>query len=151
MEHGMRKRFTALCGLYCLDCIPSHPRLFAMVKELTDLLDELRFEHYAELKSHTSPVFGGYAQFREVLRSIGDLQCVAPCTKGGGKPNCEVRACVTSHALAGCWECAEHSVCELLEPLKAVHPNLEHHLALIREHGPDGWADKRRAHYRWQT
>jgi len=147
----MSRRFTALCGLYCLDCIPSKERLFAAVKELDALLTELQFEHYAELKSKNNPAFNEYPKLVTLLREIAKLKCVAPCTEGGCKPNCEVRRCVLSHNLAGCWECADNQTCELLKPLKSVHPNLEYHLQLIKEHGPDNWPQRRRAHYRWQT
>jgi len=50
----------------------------------------------------------------------------------------------------GCWECERRPVCPLLDPLRAVHPHLDAHLALIREMGPVDWFDGRREHYRWQ-
>ena len=44
------KKYTAYCGLYCLDCIPSNIRLFEILNELEKLLEEVKFDKYAELK-----------------------------------------------------------------------------------------------------
>lgn len=147
---SMDKRYTALCGLWCLDCIPSNKRFFTVVKELKGLLVGLQFEQYARLKSRSNAVFREYPHFVSVLEEIQKLECITPCTEGGCKPDCEVRECVLRKNFAGCWECDRNSDCELLKPLKSVHPNLGYHLALIRRNGPEKWFKKRKAHYAWQ-
>lgn len=145
----MDDRHTAPCGLYCLDCIPSHGELFQSVRALKDRLRELRFQHYAELKARRVPALADYARFLEVLDAIESLQCPAPCRDGGGNPDCLVKPCVAERGLGGCWECDERKNCERLAPLLRVHPNLLTHLDLIAEHGQVGWLRHRRAHYRW--
>jgi hypothetical protein len=144
------RRYTSYCGLFCRDCIPSNRRLFALARDLESKLAELHFEEYAAHKARGDAAFGGYQDFVGVLQAIRGLECMAPCRAGGGKTSCAVRACVLAHELLGCWECQQHRTCELLSPLRRFHPNLEHHLDLIRQEGIDAWSAKRKGHYAWQ-
>jgi hypothetical protein len=143
-----QQKYTAYCGLYCLDCIPSHKSLFHQLKELEELLEELKFGKYAELKSKDNEVFKEYPTFLKVLGEIKALKCVALCTEGGCKEHCKIRECVISKNYEGCWECPGFRDCELLLGLKKIHP-LEHNLELIKKHGVDNWSDKRGKHYLW--
>ncbi len=144
------RTYTSYCGLYCRDCIPSNRELFALAAELERKLADLHFEEYAAHKAKGDAVFGGYQEFVRVLQAIRSLECQAPCRAGGGKSSCAVRDCVLGRRLPGCWDCAEYRTCELLGPLRRFHPNLEHHLDLIRREGIDGWSAKRKGHYSWQ-
>ncbi len=144
------RKYTALCGLYCLDCIPSNQAFFKVVGTLQDMLSELKFDEYAKLKTRTQPVFENYDMFTEVLTGIQKLACLAPCAEGGCKPDCMVRDCVRSKGYEGCWKCAQHHTCELLEPLKKYHEKtIDHNLEMIKEYGLDNWSDKRGKHYTW--
>jgi hypothetical protein len=142
--------YTSYCGLYCRDCIPSNRQLFSLAGELEGKLAELHFEEYAMLKARGDAVFDDYQSFLRVLQAIQGLECKAPCRAGGGKTSCEVRNCVLAHQLPGCWECQQQITCELLNPLKRFHPNLEYHLDLIRQEGIDAWSAGRKGHYSWQ-
>jgi len=124
----MDERFTALCGLCCPDCIPANERFFTVVKELEGFLIELQFEHYAELKSRNNPVFTTYPNFVQVLEQVKNLQCIVPCTEGGGAPHCGVRECAFNKGIRGCWECKVRKDCHKLEPVEKIHPNVECHL-----------------------
>ena len=143
-------RYTSYCGLYCRDCIPSNRRLFALAGDLESELAELHFEEYAALKARGDAAFGDYQSFLRVLQAIRGLECKAPCRGGGGKTSCAVRDCVLARQLLGCWECRQYRTCELLDPLKRFHPNLEYHLELIRQEGIEAWGAKRKGHYSWQ-
>jgi len=146
----MDKKFTAYCGLCCLDCIPSNGELFSLLHRLDGMLEKLQFNEYAKLKSKKQTIFNEYPTFVNILKEISNLRCTLPCREGGGKPNCEVRQCVLNHGYDGCWECESRRSCELLEPLRQIHPNLDLHLDLILELGPEKWFEKRGAHYKWQ-
>lgn len=141
---------TSYCGLYCGDCIPSSKRLFSLAKDLEDKLADLRFEEYAAMKAMGDAAFNDYGEFLKVLRAIQALECQAPCRAGGGKTACTVRDCVLGRSLRGCWECQEWRTCGLLDRLKRFHPNLDHHLELIRQEGMNAWSTKRKGHYSWQ-
>lgn len=147
----MDENLTAYCGLCCADCIPSQEEFFALVDRLDQMLDQLQFDKYAELKSAQNiKDFEDYPTFISVLRQIKKLRCPVPCRQGGGKSSCEVRDCVQRKLLKGCWDCEDSRKCSLLDRLRRIHPNLDYHLDLITEMGPDQWFKKRREHYAWQ-
>ena len=89
---------TAYCGLYCKDCIPSNSELFTLIDKLTDLLDSLGFEHYANFKSMRIKEFQNYETFRRLLTEMRKLKCETDCFEGpvseyGCNKNCEIRKC----------------------------------------------------------
>jgi hypothetical protein len=145
----MNQNLTAYCGLCCADCIPSNEELFHLVDALDKKLAEIQFELYAEYKTERIPEFKEYPVFLSVLRRIGQLRC-STCRQGGGIPQCAIRPCVQERKLNGCWECDQRSDCGLLDRLRKVHKNLDHHLDLIATMGPEQWFEKRKGHYRWQ-
>jgi hypothetical protein len=147
----MNKDFTSYCGLCCIDCIPSNAEFFSLIERVEEMQDELQFEKYAELKSETDGAFNQYPEFVSVLKGMKALRCSAPCRLGGGKKECVIRDCVLSKGLDGCWDCALRPGCNLLTRLRAIHPNLDYHLDLIKELGPEEWFEKRKEHYRWQV
>ena len=150
-------QLTAYCGLYCGDCIPSKTKLYRLAARLEDLLKELKFDKYAELKaghsywSDANSAFKDYPRFISVLQAIRGLECKSSCRKSGGwkGDRCMVRNCAMEKGLYGCWECEQYKTCRHMEPLLKFHPNLAHHLALIRKEGVDRWAAKRKEHYPW--
>ena len=146
----MDKNLTAYCGLCCADCIPSRHDFFGVIDKFDQMLKELQFEKYAELKSVLHGEFTNYRTFLSVLHRIKDLRCPNPCKEGGGKTDCVVRQCTKRKMVNGCWECEDRSKCSLLNDLRQVHPHLDHHLDLIAEMGTDRWFEKRKEHYFWQ-
>ncbi|WXG42024.1 MAG: DUF3795 domain-containing protein [Candidatus Freyarchaeum deiterrae] len=144
------KEFTAYCGLYCRDCIPSNQQLFSLAEKLREQLDESRFEKYAELKGKKDEVFNDYQIFRKVLTAIIQLRCHKTCINNGGNPNCRIRECVNEKGIEGCWECPDFEDCELLEPLSIYHGDTpKRNLRLIKKYGVENWTDKRGKHYIW--
>ncbi len=144
------RKYTACCGLYCKDCIPSKETLFEAARILGEQLGSLDFGRYAALKASRDEVFAGYDRFREYLSAVTSLKCPGPCAEGGGKKKCAIRACAKKNGYAGCWECAEFETCALLEPFAAFHGDTpRNNLRLIREHGLDRWAENRGPHYVW--
>lgn len=148
------RKYTAFCGLYCKDCIPSNGELFAVIDKLIDLLDNSGFEHYAKFKSERIKEFQNYESFRRLLTEMAKLKCETNCFEGpvseyGCNVNCEMRQCVILKGIAGCWDCKEYRVCEKLEPHKNFHPGMEHNLDMIKEYGIENWLDKKGKHYKW--
>jgi len=147
---GDSERYTAYCGLFCRDCIPSTTKLFELTDELRQLLERLGFEHYAALKSRRMPNLKGYSTFAQVLGEIPSLRCEAPCREGGGNPQCRVRQCAVEKGHRGCWECSQFVSCELLQPLRDFHgDNINHNLGMIQQHGTARWIAHRAKHYPW--
>jgi Protein of unknown function (DUF3795) len=148
---GMDESLTSYCGLCCSDCIPSRADFFELVDNLDTMLNDLQFEHYAELKSEQNQKFREYPTFLSVLHEIQKLRCTGPCRNGGGYPQCTIRQCAKDKGFSGCWQCSARPDCALLDRLRTVHPHLDYHLDLIQEMGPAEWCAKRKAHYRWQV
>lgn len=146
----MDEKFTAFCGLCCVDCIPSNNGFFGLVNNFEDILADLQFDEYARLKAEKNLTFKEYPTFLKVLKEIESLKCPAPCREGGGKPECDIRNCVLERGYSGCWECRDRLTCSKLNSLRRVHPNLDYHLELIGKYGPKNWFSKRKTHYRWQ-
>lgn len=142
------KKYTAYCGLYCLDCIPSNVKLFKILDELENLLKDIKFSEYAKLKSKANETFNDYPKFLNVIHEMKKLECKALCTEGGCKEDCKIRECVKEKGYNGCWECNDFKHCKLLDYLKGVH-SIEHNLEMIRKYGINNWIDKRGKHYNW--
>lgn len=137
-------KFTAPCGLFCQDCIPSSTSLFTAVTQLETLLTNLHFDDYARIKEDKNDVFKEYPTFIQVLREIKTLQCRGPCQEGGGNPSCPIKRCVQNKNFNGCWDCPDFACCGLLTPLKKVHGGtIDHNLTIIGRFGHDKWSDKR--------
>jgi hypothetical protein len=147
----MDENLTSYCGLCCSDCIPSRSEFFSLVDNVEKMLVDLRFEHYAKLKSEVIEEFREYSTFLSVLHHIGMLRCAGPCRCGGGHPQCPIRQCAQSKGFSGCWQCKTRPGCSLLGRLRTIHPHLDDHLDLIQEMGPAEWFAKRKEHYRWQV
>jgi hypothetical protein len=146
----MDENLTSYCGLCSSDCIPSRSEFFMLADKLEEMLKELQFEHYAELKSEKNEEFRNYPAFLAVLHHIRELRCSRPCRCGGGYPQCTIRQCAQDKGFSGCWQCRERPGCSLLDRLRTVHPHFNYHLDLIQEMGPAAWFSKREEHYRWQ-
>ena len=143
-------RRTACCGLCCGDCIPSNRPLFDAAERLRQELKKCQFGAYAEYKSRGNRAFDQFGTFREVLDAIMTLQCAKPCSEGGGRPDCPIRACARGRGMGGCWECTASETCTHLEPLSACHGDtVRHNLQTIRRLGVEHWAHGRGKHYVW--
>ncbi len=143
------KKLTSFCGLYCLDCIPSNKCFFEAVNKFEKSLAQINFENYAHLKSESIIAFRKYPEFKVVLREIKKLECKASCRENGGKVNCNIRNCAINKKYEGCWECNDFKNCNLLLPIKKVHPRLDYNLELIKKNGVENWVSKRGKHYEW--
>jgi hypothetical protein len=147
----MIEGLTAYCGLCCIDCIPSREEFFKLVNDFDEVLGELKFEHYAELKSEVVEEFKEYPKFLSILCQIKSLHCSSPCQSRGGNPQCKIRQCAQSKDLKGCWQCKDRQECTLLDRLWGIHPNVDYYLDLIEEMKPVNWFKKRKEHYQWQV
>jgi len=60
---------------------------------------------------------------KELMKSLQGIQKIPICTgcrKGGGKADCEMRACASSKKLTDCTECKTFMKCGNSEPLRKV-------------------------------
>jgi mannose-6-phosphate isomerase-like protein (cupin superfamily) len=141
---------TACCGLCCGDCIPSNRPLFDAAEKLKQELEKCQFGAYAKYKSKSNRAFADFGIFQEVLDALLTLPCSKPCSQGGGRPDCPIRACACGKGMDGCWKCTASETCTLLEPLSAAHGDtVKHNLRAIKQHGVENWTHVRGKHYVW--
>jgi len=143
---------TAYCGLYCGDCLRYRSKVMNLTRDLADELQAMRFNRYAEVKSSSVKEFKGYSTFNEVLDAISNLRCDTPCRSGGDgclQP-CDIKRCVLSKNLAGCWECKEFGDCDKFQFFEVFHGNAaKENLRKIKKYGLDRWAEHREKFYVW--
>jgi hypothetical protein len=92
------------CGIWCGSCAVG-----------TGALSELA-ERYCELcESHGLGEWGAdgfdYGAFLHGLVSIASLPGCPGCRRGGGRKDCELRACSTERGSEGCVACGEFGAC----------------------------------------
>jgi len=95
---------------------------------------------------------GHYEECCQVLDAIVKLECDTPCRAGGDgclQP-CEIKTCVQTKKLEGCWECDEFERCDKFEFFRLIHGDTtKENLRKIKEYGLSGWAEHREKFYRW--
>jgi hypothetical protein len=144
---------TAYCGLYCGDCVRFRSKTTQLAKDLKSELQAVQFDKYAAVKSAAVKELEHYNECLEVLDAVVKLGCDTPCRAGGEGclQRCEVKSCVKSKHIDGCWECDELEECEKFEFLRPVHgDSTKSNLRKIKEYGLDNWAKHRRKFYAWQ-
>jgi hypothetical protein len=123
--------------------------LFESLDEFMKHLDRVHFDKYAGLKAKSNAKFNDYPALIEMMGEIKKLKCVKYCREGGCKQDCKVRACAISKGFEGCWGCDSVKDCDLLIPLKNIHPSLTYNLEMIGKYGIDSWSPHRGKHYIW--
>jgi len=113
----------------------------------------VQFDKYAAVKSAAVKELEHYNECIQVLDTIAKLGCDTPCKAGGEgclQP-CEVKSCVKSKNLDGCWECDMFETCDRFEFLSPVHSDAPRgNLRKIKKHGLEGWAKYREKFYPWK-
>jgi hypothetical protein len=143
---------TAYCGLYCGDCLRYRSKAAGLARDLLSELQAIRFDRYAEVKSTSVKELKHYDECCQVLDAIVKLECDTPCRAGGDgclQP-CEIKTCVQSKKLEGCWECGEFEGCDKFEFFRPIHGDTtRENLRKIKKYDLDGWAKHRGKFYAW--
>jgi len=102
------------CGIWCGSCAVGNGTL----RELTKKFEEI-VKGYG--LSEWGPKDFDFAEFNKGLTSIQAVPLCPGCLKGGGRTDCEIRACATAKKVADCGECDRPAACtnsELLEHMR---------------------------------
>jgi len=143
---------TAHCGLYCGDCIRYNGKAVDLAGELWHELQKAQFDKYAAAKRKVVKELEYYDQCCAVLEAIAKLKCISPCRLGGDGclSPCEIKKCVKSKGMQGCWQCHQMERCAKFEFLKTFHgDNPRENLRKVQKYGLDGWAKHRGKFYPW--
>jgi hypothetical protein len=143
---------TAHCGLYCGDCIRYNGKVVDLAGELWHELQKAQFDKYAAVKTKSVKELEDYDPCCRVLEAIAKLKCISPCRLGGNGcgVSCEIKKCVNSKGMQGCWQCHQMERCAKFEFLKPFHgDNPRENLRKIQKYGLAGWAKHRAKFYSW--
>lgn len=136
------------CGLYCGRCFIRMDKIADLALQLLEKFREVRFEQWAgglaEMNPGEMAAFAKHGACYEVLQAWDFMRCSAPCRKGGGCPQCAIRACCMEKNAAGCWECDEFEICPVLGCLKPVNGDVnQRNIRRIREVGTERFVEER--------
>ncbi len=92
------------CGIWCGSCVVGN----GVLRYLTDKYGEL-------LKTYGLHEWGptdfDWSEFRRCMGSLAAVRVCVGCRKGGGRDNCEMRACASKKGLDECAACGERGAC----------------------------------------
>ncbi|HIJ16317.1 MAG TPA: DUF3795 domain-containing protein [Thermoplasmata archaeon] len=98
------------CGLWCGSCAVGNGTIGELAGRLEKLTKDYGIEEWG-------PEGIDYMGLHKSLASIHTLPPCPGCLKGGGRTNCEIRACATDKHLGECAECKDSETCKNLEIL----------------------------------
>ena len=92
------------CGIWCGSCVVGNGTLRELTKRYEKIIRDHGLEGWGA---------GGFdfKEFGKGLASIGNLPLCPGCRKGGGRDNCEMKACVSDKGIDDCSQCAQPEAC----------------------------------------
>lgn len=101
------------CGIWCGSCVVGNGTLRELTKRYEEMLSAYGLEAWG-------PEDLDYQGFSKGLASIEAMPLCSGCLKGGGKEDCEIRACATGKGLEDCSECPQPADCKHVESLERM-------------------------------
>jgi hypothetical protein len=99
------------CGIWCGSCVVGNGALREMTMRYEDVVKSYGLEGWA-------PNDFSFKEFVKGLSSIQNMPLCPGCLKGGGRDNCEMKACAMSRKVSECIECDQTTACKNHETLK---------------------------------
>ena len=149
---GREIDLSGKCGLYCGDCLRYRSRASALARDLIEELERTNFRKYAEVKRTRTRELNRLEECLDVLKAMVDLNCDTPCGAGGDGclAGCEIKACLGSKGLDGCWQCQDMETCDKFDFLEPFHGQTpRENLKEIKRHGLNNWVRHRKKCYPW--
>jgi hypothetical protein len=101
------------CGIWCGSCVAGNGVLQELTRKYTKIIADYDLEQWA------SKDFD-FKEFAKGLQSIQNMPLCPGCLKGGGRDDCEIRACGTDKKINDCSECENPDGCENGELLETM-------------------------------
>jgi len=103
------------CGIWCGSCLVGNGLLKELTKRYEDIVKGYDLKDWA-------PKDFDFKEFLKGLTSIQTLPGCPGCSKGGGRPDCEIRLCAAGKNIAECLDCKRTEDCrnrELLQRMRS--------------------------------
>jgi hypothetical protein len=102
------------CGIWCGSCVAGNGVLQELTERYNKMIRDYGLEQWA-------PKDFDFKEFIKGLQSLIKMPLCPGCLNGGGRDDCEIRACVLNKNLADCSECDRPDLCknkDLLETMQ---------------------------------
>jgi len=101
------------CGIWCGSCVVGNGALRELAKGFEKIVKGYGLEKWA-------PQDFDFKEFLKGLASIQAIPLCQGCLKGGGRLNCEMRACASKMDINDCSECDQPGTCKNMEMLQKM-------------------------------
>jgi len=101
------------CGIWCGSCAVGNGSLQDLTHKYEEVIDSYGLEQWA-------PNDFDFKGFRKGLKSIQAVVSCSGCLKGGGRGDCEIRACAQKKKIADCSVCDDPAACQHLDLLQTM-------------------------------
>jgi hypothetical protein len=110
------------CGIWCGSCVVGNGALRELTQKYEEVIQAYGLQEWG-------PKDFDFKEFTKGLSSIQAMPLCQGCSKGDGKPNCEIRRCASKKKINDCTECDQPEACkhaEILEKMRtgALRANL---------------------------
>jgi len=119
------------CGAWCGSCVVGNGVLKQLTKKYQEMIDAYGLREWG-------PKDYDYAEFAKGLKSIRSMSLCPGCLKGGGRENCEIRACASAKGFRECTECEAGDHCSHGEVLDYMRSGAREAGVLFRAGEPVG-------------
>ena len=107
------KNQIGYCGIWCGSCAVANGQLRELAKRQEEIIKNYSVEQWG-------PKDFDFKEFMKGLKSIQNMSLCPGCLKGGGRDDCEIRACASAKKLSDCSECDNPEECENKKLLKIM-------------------------------
>jgi len=107
------KNQIGFCGIWCGSCVVGNGVLRELTKGYEKIIKSYGLEEWA-------PKDFDFKQFIKGLASIQAIPLCPGCLKGGGRDNCEMKACASKKKIHDCSECDKPTACKNIEILQKM-------------------------------
>ena len=83
------KNQIGFCGIWCGSCVVGNGTLRELTKRYEEIIEKYGLKEWA-------PKDSDFKEFMKGLASIQAVPLCRGCLKGDGRPNCEMRVCVSN-------------------------------------------------------
>ena len=107
------KKQIGYCGIWCGSCVVGNGTLRELTKKYETIIKNYDLEGWA-------PKDFDFKEFAKGLTSIQAMALCPGCLKGGGRDNCEMKACASNKGLSDCSQCDQPEACKNHETLQKM-------------------------------
>lgn len=118
------------CGAWCGSCVVGNGALMQLARKYRALIDAYGVKEWG-------PKEVDYEALARALQSIEAIPACPGCRLGGGRENCEIRACAASRSLQECTQCDAGARCKHPDVLNYMRTGARDAGILFRDGPPD--------------